>query len=392
MFVAVDILERVADGFDLIEVKSSTRIKDEYITDAAVQAYVLRANGLPLRRVKLMHLDPQFRHPGHGDLFAAEDVTNLIADPLQLVPLEIDQLSAMLAGEFPDVPFGSQCADMRECPFRRRCWPDDRDHVLRLSGKGVRKALELMAEGYHRIQDLPDNHVSSTLNERQRRALREDAIVVEPGLANALEPLHRPLGFLDFETVARAVPVWEGVAPWGQIPVQFSYHERQPDGTVRHAAWLADGPADPRRELALRLIDETRNARTIVVYTSFEATQLRGLAAALPDLAPQLEDISRRLFDLHRVVKEYVYHPDFAGSFSLKDVLPVLVPGMSWDDIAIRDGGAASAEIARLMLRSGDLNAAERRQLREELLAYCEVDTLALLRLLESLESLARAR
>ena len=263
--------------------------------------------------------------------------------------------------------------------------------MLRLSGKGVRKALELMAEGYHRIQDLPDSHIGSTLNERQRRALRQRGIVVEPGLAAALESLEPPLGFLDFETVGRAVPVWEGLAPWGQIPAQFSYHERQPDGSIRHAAWLGDGPGDPRRELALRLVEATRGARTIVVYTSFEATQLRSLAAALPDLAPQIEDISHHLFDLHRVIKEYVYHPDFRGSFSLKDVLPVLVPGLSWNDIAIQDGGTASAEIAHLMLRSGDLDASAKRQLREELLAYCEQDTLALLRLLESLERLARA-
>ncbi len=189
VFVAVDVLERVAGGFDLIEVKSSTRVKDDHIPDAAVQTWVLRSNGLPVRRVKLMHLNPEYRHPGHGDLFVSEDVTDRVADPLELVHLEIEELSAMLAGDFPDVPFGSQCADMRDCPFRRRCWPDDRDHVLRLSGKGVRKALELMAEGYHRIQDLPDDYVRSALNERQRRALRQEGIVVEPGLSNALEPL-----------------------------------------------------------------------------------------------------------------------------------------------------------------------------------------------------------
>jgi len=389
VFVAVDVLERHGAGFNLIEVKSSTSLKDEHVPDVALQTHVLRANGLDVHRVEIMHLNKEYQHPDIGDLFVREDVTDRVHEFLTRVPREIETQLTMLRGDYPALPVGEQCADVRDCPFRRRCWPDDRDHVLKLNGKGVRKALELMADGVHRIQDIPPHIRLSEVNLRQKFALERGGLAVEPGLKDILNGIERPVGFLDFETVARAIPVWSGLPPWRAVPVQFSYHEEREDGSYAHAEWLADGPADPREDIARALIEACRDAGHIIAYTGFESRQLHNLMHTLPSYASELDSIDRRLFDLHRVVKDSVYHPDFDGSFSIKAVLPALVPELGYDDLEIADGLTASAEIARLMLHPETFAAGEREELRKSLLAYCERDTWAMVRMLERLRTIA---
>ena len=389
VYAAVDVLERDGDGFNLIEVKASTKVKDEHIPDAAVQTHLVTGCGLKVKRSAIMHLNREYRHPGQGELFVQTDVTAAVLDAIEQVPEKIEELREMLAGDFPDMPIGEQCASIKNCPFKRRCWPDDRDHVLKLSGKGVRKALELMAEGIHRIQDIPTDFKLSVVNKWQKLALEQGDLAVEPGLKKALASLESPVGYLDFETVGRAIPVWDGLKPWGAVPVQFSYHEEQADGPPTHEAWLADGPDDPRPMIARKLVEATRNAGHIVAYTGFESRQIRHLAAAVPELANELEEIDGRLFDLHKVVKNNVYHPDFDGSFSIKDVLPVLVPELGYDDLEIDDGQDASAEIARLMLEGDSMSVEEQTQLRENLLKYCKRDTEAMVGLVGRLRELA---
>lgn len=389
VLVTVDVLQRDGEGYTLIEVKSSTMLKDEHIPDAAVQTHVVRASGLDVRRIELMHLNSDYRHPEEGDLFLREDITASVQDILQGVPLEIESQLAMLAGDFPALPVGGQCLTVQDCPFRRRCWPDDRDHVLKLSGKGLRKALELMSEGIHYIPDVPEDNLTA-VNRRQKIALERNGLVVEPGLGDALQGIRHPIGFLDFETVSRAVPVWDGLAPWGTVPVQFSYHEKTLGGACRHTEWLAEGGSDPREALAAALVEACRNAGSIMTYTHFERTQIRHLARAVPALTEGLKSIEDRLFDLHRAVKDHLYHPDFDGSFSIKNVLPVLVPELGWNDLEIAEGQTASVEIARMLLRPETFRKGEREALRRKLLAYCERDTWAMVRLLQRLEEISK--
>src|SRR5204862_116078 len=124
---------------------------------------------------------------------------------------------------------------------------------------------------------------------RQLKAMAENRIIVEPTLAGELKPLEvAPLGFLDFETIARAIPVWPGMAPWQQAAAQFSYHERQPDGSYTHAAFLAEGPQDARPPLAAAMVHATANAERVVMYTPFEKTRIRELQLAVPELAAEL--------------------------------------------------------------------------------------------------------
>lgn len=389
VFVAVDILKRDDRGFRLIEVKSSTSVKEHHIPDVAVQAYVLRQNGLDLVGTEVMHLNRECAYPDLSNLFIRSDVTEAVAAIEDRVPGWVARQIEMLQGPVPDVPIGPHCTTPYECPFMARCWPTLPPHHVSTLYAMNRRALELEAQGYRTIYDLPENIPLGPIADRQRRAVKEGRIIVEPTLGRALDAFAPPIAFLDFETVSLAVPVWEGCHPYDTVPVQFSCHVQQADGRVTHHEWLAGGPADPRPTLAARLVQACEGAQTIVAYNAgFERRCIEQMAEALPALASPLRSIVARLVDLLPVVRNHVYHPDFGGSFGLKSVLPALVPELRYDALAIADGGTASLELERLLFNGDGLDPAAREQLRSDLLRYCHQDTWGLVKLLERLRGL----
>lgn len=388
VFVAVDILAREDDGFTLIEVKSSTECKDEHLPDAAVQTHVLRRAGVDVRRVEIMHLSKAYRFPGGMDLFVREDVTARVQALLPAMPDMIAEQLAAIRGPLPEAAIGARCTDPRACPFWDRCWPQDPFHVIRLY-RGRPKGLTLMKSGVASMAQIPAAQKLTDIQLRQKRSAEQGGLVVERGLAAALAPFSGRLGFLDFETISRALPVWPGLSPWRATTVQFSYHETQDGGGYRHRAYLAEGPADPREELSVRMLEATKDAERIVMYSSFERTRIRELAEALPALRGDLLALEAKLIDLLPILQGYVYHPAFDGSFSLKHVLNPLVPSLTYEDLIIQDGLVASVEIWRLLFVAHKIAPEKRVQLRADLLAYCERDTEAMVKLLERLRELA---
>ena len=411
-FAAVDILERVPEGaarggekaprdaggtgadadWALIEVKSTTHVKPEHLPDVAVQLHVLRRTGLRVVRAELMHLDRECTYPDLENLFAREDVTTVVEPLLAGVPEQIGRQLRMLEGPIPSVPIGRHCDEPYECPFKSRCWPPlPEHHIGTLYYVGVRK-WELEARGFATIRDLPEGFPLHPAAERQRRAIRAGGTVVEPGLAGALAALHGPLAIVDFETVAPAIPVWNGCHPYDAVPAQFSCHAQDADGRWTHHEWIAQGAEDPRPELVRRLAAACAGARTILAYyADFERTCLRRIAESLPELRGPVEAILSRLVDALPLVRDHVYHLGFEGSFSLKSVLPALVPELGYEDLEIAGGLSASRELERLMLDGGGVPAVEQARLREALRRYCERDTWGVVKLLERLEEMARA-
>jgi predicted RecB family nuclease len=179
------------------------------------------------------------------------------------------------------------------------------------------------------------------------------------------------------------------MGPWEQAAAQFSYHEAQPNGTYSHAEFLAEGPEDARPKLAKAMVDATAKAERVVMYTSFEKTRIRDLQKCVPSLRIELEALEAKLIDLHPVIRDHVYHPAFEGSFSLKYVLPALVPDLMYNDLVIVNGLVASVQIARLLFVTGKIEPDEYQRVRGDLLDYCERDTFATVRILEVLRSLA---
>jgi hypothetical protein len=193
-----------------------------------------------------------------------------------------------------------------------------------------------------------------------------------------------PLYFMDFETVNPAIPRFPGLRPYDQIPFQWSVHvQTQPEVAPEHFEFLAMDSSDPRPAFISSLCSVLGNSGSIVVYSAFEWQRLSELASWVPEFAGRIKKIQRRLWDLLPVVRNNVYHPNFAGSYSIKNVLPALVPGMTYEGMDVADG--TDAGLAWEALRRGGLDQAERHRVRKALLEYCGQDTLAMLKLLERL-------
>ena len=240
--------------------------------------------------------------------------------------------------------------------------------------------------GVESISDIPDDF---PLSERQRRActsVQTGQAWFSAELGKEFESLKYPLYFADFESVNPAIPRFSGMRPFDQLPFQWSVHvQRQPDAEPEHYEFLATDSSDPRREFIHSLCGALGERGSIVVYAAFESQRLSELAAWLPEFAERIKGIQNRLWDLLAVVRSHVYHPAFAGSYSLKAVLPALVPELSYEGMEVANG--QDAGLAWESLVQGRLEQVIHGRIRKALLDYCGQDTLALVKLLETLWS-----
>lgn len=390
VFVAVDILHRRGRRWTLTEVKSTCKVKPAHIPDAAVQTHVVRRAGLDVARTEVMHLNRDCCFPNLDDLFVRTDVTERVKEEIVDVPREARRQLRVLRGPEPDVEPGDHCTAPYDCPFIARCWPENPEHhvstLYRIGGKQLDRLLE---DGIETIHDIPDALELGDIADRQRRAVQSGRVMVEQGLKKALAQLEHPIAYLDFETIGLPIPIWDGCRPYDAVPVQFSCHLEDASGELRHYEWLAEGPSDPRAALAEALVHAVRGAKTIVAYNAgFEVGCIQDLRAAVPEFDRELRRVERRVRDLLPIVRENVYHPDFGGGFGVKRVMPALVPALSYEELAIQDGGSATVELERLLLRSSEMTASEPAKLRSALLDYCRMDTLAMVKIVERLRAL----
>ncbi len=392
VFVSVDILERRPRGWTLIEVKGTLDVKEQHIPDVAVQLHVLERAGIDVKRVEVMHLNRECTHPDLSNLFVRENVTTEAQKAARSAPRLIREFAAVLRGKLPKVEVGDHCDSPYACAFKDRCWPEPLSHHLSTIYRINRVVLAMLIDAGHvSILDLPNDFKAGPTAARQIESVRKRRLVVEDGLGDALGAIKGPIAFLDFETICPAIPAWTGCRPFMQIPVQLSCHVQTPRGFRRHE-WLADGSEDPRPAFARELETACAGAATILAYNApFEKARIKEIWEALPGLKPRLSRIHARIQDLLTIVRQHVYHPDFNGSFSIKSVLPALLPDMGYGDLEIQDGGSAAAALEMLLFDEA-MPAAEKKVLRNQLLAYCERDTLAMVKLHERLGGLAEGR
>jgi hypothetical protein len=375
VFVAVDVLEQGPRGWVIHEVKSTTRVKDEHLPDAAIQAWVLEGAGHLVHRVEVVTLDRECVYPDLDRLFKATDVTREVASLKPDIAGTVGSLLAVLGGPLPSAETGERCKVPHRCPFFDRCWPEVADdHVSRLYFGG-RRMRELLTAGIERIGDIPGDVKLSGVQARQVRACREGCAAVDgDGLADALDAFEAPVRYLDFETVSPPIPMWNGCRPYDAVPVQFACLEEN-DGSATWYEHLALPGCDPRPALARALVRACGESGSVLAYNvAFERRCVEHLIAAVPEEAPALEGIWERLDDLLPVVRDRVYAPAFRGSFGLKSVLPALLPDLAYDDLEVKGGETASLELERLLLGTGRIEAGEVEPLRTALLAYCRRD------------------
>jgi len=393
VFVKVDILNKGKDGWDIYEVKSSTSIKDVYIPDAAVQYYVVKGSGLPVSRIFLVHINNQYVREGGIDvrqLFTVNDVTSEVRQMQDTVEGELDAQKTMLRGDIPRIDIGPYCSDPYECDFVGHCWehiPDESVFDIRGS-----KSLPFMLynRGIVRLEEVPLYMLTPNQRLQVEAALERKVVISSEAVREFLDSLWYPLYFLDFETVGAAVPLFDGTRPYQQVPFQYSLHYLEDeDAGLLHHEYLADPKIDPREELIKKLASEIpQNACILAYYAGFEAGVLRGLAEWLPKYRDDIDVMLGNLRDLAvPFQKKDVYHWQFSGSYSLKYVLPALVPDLRYEDMEVRDGDMAMQAYFR-MRGSGDPE--EIGRLRSALLAYCRLDTLGMVRIIERLKEMTK--
>lgn len=397
VLVRVDVLVAAGDGsWDLYEVKSSASLKPENITDAAVQTYVVEGSGLRVRRAHIVHLDTSYVWEGGeydlARLFAIEDVTDNARALLPEVPQILDEFRSMLEGPEPEVRIGRQCRTPYACDFSGYCHAAFTcDHPVTdlpyLSEQALHALLDL---GVTAIRDIPDDFgMLSASQAATVRVVKSGLPQVDTaGLARELAGLAWPVYHLDFETVNPALPLWPGTRPYQTVPFQYSVHVHREDGSHEHRAYLHADAGDPRRPLAERLIADLDATGSVMHYTGFERTRLAELAEALPDLAGPIGAVIDRLVDLEPIIRRYTRHPATNGRTTIKAVLPAWCPDLSYDGLAIADGNTASTRYLRSL--RGLLPPDETAALHDDLVEYCGMDTLAMVRLLETLRGHAR--
>lgn len=371
----------------MVEVKSSTSVKDYHRDDVAVQAFVARSAGVALQSIALAHIDSSWTYPGNGDyrgLLKENDLTAEAFSRTEEVKAWITQAQLVTASPVePAIEIGTHCDAPFACGFYDYCSrnePKPEYPVYWLPYIGA-KAGKLAEQGVIDLRNVPDD----LLNTRQQRVkthtLANTVYFDAAGAAADLAVHTLPAYFLDFETIQFAVPIWQGTRPYQQNPFQFSLHTLSESGQLDHTEFLDLSGGDPSESFAHALIAACGERGVVYVYNAgFETARMSELATRYPHLSAALLALNARVVDLLPIARERYYHPSQQGSWSIKKVLPAVVPELRYDALdGVQDGGMAME--AFLEAIHPDTNPERKNQIEQQLLAYCKLDTYAMVRL-----------
>lgn len=404
-FVADDLYSRCdviqwneeLEAWDIYEIKASTSkvvIKADHYWDVAFQQEVLRRAQVTVGKLFLVELDSGYCRDGELDisqLFKVSDITAEVATMQEEIRTAIGVANMILAN--PLAP--SSCT----CNYKassKHCLAFDNFHqgipsysIYDIARVSTSKLEDFISDGIVAMSDIPEDYVLTDIQYNQV-LVNNTEFEIHDSLAIAadLAQLEYPLYFLDYETFPGAIPVFDKCYPYQQVPFQYSLHiMNEPNGDLIHHEYLHLGDGSPIPVLSQQLRNDIGDNGSVIVWNkSFEAKVNRDMATQMPDLEPFLLSLNERLYDLEDIFKkQYVVMKKFKGRTSIKMVLPALVPGLSYNGLMIQDGGAASNSWKRLYF--GDLEHEESEQIRNDLLAYCELDTKAMVEILKYLRS-----
>ena len=391
VFVKADIIVRNRGFWDLYEVKSSTSVKEHYWDDVAVQYYVLSGCGLPVNKAYLVHINNGYVRDGDivpEELFVLQDITGIVREKQASIPETLTGMRTMLRGRMPEIDIGPHCSDPYDCDFMDFCWRHvPEDSVFSLRGRGI-DPWEMYRQGVVRMEDVPLDALNLMQRMQVEYSLDRKAHADPVKIREFLKKVRYPVCFLDFETFGSGIPLFDGTRPFQQVPFQYSLHRIDAEGEEsRHFEYLAQPGVDPRKEIAEKLLGEIPEGACVIAYNmAFEKRVMRELGEFAPNHRKRLNAIAEGMIDLMEPFKRRdIYHWRMNGSYSLKSVLPVLVPGMTYEGLEISDGAMAS-EAYFAMETIAD--PAELSRLRKALLEYCKQDTLGLVRLLEKMRAM----
>ena len=394
LFVRADILERHSDGtYSLYEVKSSTSIKEsaahDQVKDACFQMIALKECGLSIRDVYIIHVNKEYVFRGTivpEQLLKRVRITEKVLQYEEALHAEITCALSLLSCER---------IDETGCP----CYRKTRSHhcdaftyfngalprhsVWELCGIREKKLTQLLERGVTTLAFVPEDIPLNDRQERQVQAARLRAPVVNiPHIRASLAALTFPLYFFDYETAVSAVPKVVGTRPWQHIPFQFSLHILSAEGVLRHVEYIAESLSDSESVIASLVEHAGSDGSFISWHASFEVQRNREMAEHYPVYRTALEGINGRMYDLEVLVKEAYSDAAFCGSSSIKRVLPVLCPHLSYETLAVHDGTEA---MEQWFTFAASTDPVERERIRSALSEYCTLDTYAMVELYRTL-------
>jgi len=393
IYSRVDMLNPVnGDEWDIIEVKSSTSVKDVHIDDVAFQKFCCEQAGININKCHLMHINNQYIKNGQinpGELFIIQDISENVEEAKRGIYTRVeDMFEIVSAPSCPDTPVGNHCKDPYECPITE-CWNGLPEHNIFTLYWGGKKCGELYGSGIITINEIPDSFKLNGKQQIQRLCVTNNECHINTdAIREFLSSLQYPLYYLDFETIGPAVPIFDGTGPYQDTPFQFSLHvvrdERQ---EPEHSSFLASSTDDPRPAFLEELRKVLGDTGSIIVYhQGFEEGILRKLAQAFPAYDGWIYNLCDRLVDLLAPFSNFhYYHPLQKGSASLKRVLPAIT-GRGYQDLNITEGQAAS--VAYQAVTYGDVPEDVRDKVRADLEKYCGRDTEGMIWIVERLKEL----
>lgn len=384
-FCMLDILHRKDDEVWAIEVKNSTTVKGYHYTDASLQYFVMKNAGFPPDRFFMMHINNQYVRQGEitSEIFTLTDITAEVLANQDWVAENLDRLVKMLKIEQePVVEIGGHCSDPFGCDYAHHCWKHVPQYSVFNLYRGGKKGWNLYNQNILKIDDIPNEFPLTHFQNLQRKGLKNDESYMDQlAIKNIITRWEFPLYFFDFETVFPAIPVLNGTRPYQQVPFQYSLHILDKEGNLSHKEFLAN-PKDfsngenPLKQMVEQLKNDFGHQGNIVTYNqSFEVGRLNDLAKFFPKDADFLHQLVGRIVDLLPVFQGgYCFFPAMKNSASIKSVLPAIAPDFTYENLEIQDGGSASS-LFHESIENGNFTD---ENLRENLLKYCERDTLAM--------------
>ena len=393
----VDVLERIPGGWRLIEFKSGASVKADYEQEAFFQTYVLERCGVPIQDVCIGFVNTGYCWPG-GDGYDPNELLRVASvwekRDKWLPKIEAAVRIAREAVASEDGPprfLARKCFRPDDCDYLDRCHPEATEGtIFHIPDIFWRDADALVEKGILFARDLPADEGQKESTRRTLAAMQSGVPDIDPALKRALDMVKFPALFLDFETVGSALPLFPGTKPYENIQFQWSAHvleaPDQPESEWQHIEYLPTDALDPRESFCSSLLPLLTNAASVVHYSPFEERQLGALnGAEIPGGKECHELLRAKQWDLMVAIKENVFHPSFKGKISIKVTLPSLVEGFSYEGLTIKDGQAA--QIAYLRMIDPETSPAEAAQIRADLLAYCRLDTEAMVRIFQALRT-----
>lgn len=378
-----DILVPTSNGWNIIEVKASSRVKDVHIQDLSFQKHILQESGLKINNSYIMHINKDYLREEDIDvtsLFVKEEVNDLVDSELTQVPYNLKKMFDVLEQDMPQTPIGTQCNNPYECIMKSTCWsylPEN--NVTQLY---YNNGFDFINQGVLGLVDIPSSALSEKQQIQQEATKKQQAIINKKKIHGWLSKLEYPLFFFDFETTSSAIPFFNKSKPYQQIPFQYSLHIiREPGAEPEHYEFLWEELSDPREELVKTLSLFGTSGSVLAYSMSFERKVLVELKQIFPEHKKTIDNIISRLVDLIVPFRKFwYYHPKQQGKTSIKYILPA-IHGFGYESLTINQGDLAAREWFRAASGSED-----KEQVFSNLREYCCLDTKAMIILLKELE------